>query len=75
VRLEAGARGRSNMAFQAPPDAGYGHRSGGAVTCIGGGSLRDGHGLRSPLLTGLLVAQLAGDDSRRTVELWPARGS
>jgi len=45
----------------------------GAVTCVGGGSLRDGHRLRSPLLTGLLVAQLAGDDSRRTVELWPAR--
>ena len=39
----------------------------------GGGSVRRGHELRSPLLTDLLVCQLAGDDSRRTVARWPAR--
>ena len=43
-----------------------------AVTCAGDGSLGHGHELR-PLLTGLLVRQLAGDDSRRTVAPWPAR--
>ena len=70
--MEAGA-GRSDMALREAPDAGYGHRSGGGGDLRRGGSLRDGHKLRSPLLTGLLVAQLAGDDSRRTVELWPVR--
>ena len=43
-----------------------------AATCAGDGSLGHGHELR-PLLTGLLVRQLAGDDSRRTVAPWPAR--
>src|SRR6516165_11186414 len=38
----------------------------------GAGSLRRRHELRSPLLTRLLVCQLAGDDRRRTVALWPA---
>src|SRR6516162_10750625 len=58
------------MAFRAAPDAGYDHRSGGPAP--GAGSLRRRHELRSPLLTRLLVCQLAGDDSRRTVALWPA---